>query len=98
MHLNNIYADHELPEDATTKEFLAVQTEGKRQVQRNILHYNLDLIIAVGYRLNSRRATAFRYLTRRRGGAEIRAPFPSRVTPPSPRLRVNPPNPIGGTR
>ncbi len=42
--------------------------------------------------------TADLHLTRRRGGAEIRAPFPSRVTPRSPRFRVNPPNPIGGTR
>ena len=48
MHLRNIYADNELPEPATTNEFLAVQTEGKRQVQRSILHYNLDAIIAVG--------------------------------------------------
>lgn len=60
MHLKNIYADDELPETATAKEFLAVQTEGKRQVQRSIRHYNLDAIIAVGYRVNSKRATAFR--------------------------------------
>ena len=60
MHLKNIFAEHELPEDATAKEFLAVQTEGKREVQRSILHYNLDAIIAVGYRVNSKRATAFR--------------------------------------
>ncbi len=59
-HLRNIYAENELPEAATAKEFLAVQTEGKREVQRRILHYNLDAIIAVGYRVNSRRATAFR--------------------------------------
>ncbi|MDZ4200266.1 MAG: virulence RhuM family protein [Kiritimatiellia bacterium] len=60
MHLKNIFAEKELHETATTKEFLAVQTEGKRQVQRSILHYNLDSIIAVGYRVNSNRATAFR--------------------------------------
>ncbi len=60
MHLKNIYAENELSEAATTKEFLAVQTEGKRQVQRSIRHYNLDAIIAVGYRVNSKRATAFR--------------------------------------
>lgn len=60
MHLKNIYADDELSESATAKDFLAVQTEGKRQVQRRILHYNLDAIIAVGYRVNSKRATAFR--------------------------------------
>ncbi len=60
MHLKNIYAENELPEAATAKEYLAVQTEGTRQVQRSILHYNLDAIIAVGYRVNSMRATAFR--------------------------------------
>jgi hypothetical protein len=60
MHLKNIYADNELAEGATAKDFLAVQTEGKRQVQRQIKHYNLDAIIAVGYRVNSKRATAFR--------------------------------------
>ena len=46
MHLKKIYAENELTESATTKDFLAVQTEGKRQVQRRILHYNLDAIIA----------------------------------------------------
>jgi len=50
MHLKNIYAENELTEPATANDFLAVQTEGKRQVQRRILHYNLDAIIAVGYR------------------------------------------------
>ena len=60
VHLKNIYAENELAEVATANEFLAVQTEGKRQVQRSILHYNLDAIIAVGYRVNSKRATAFR--------------------------------------
>lgn len=42
MHLKNIYAENEISESATTKDFLAVQTEGKRQVQRNIQHYNLE--------------------------------------------------------
>jgi hypothetical protein len=60
MHLRNIYAENELEEAATAKEFLVVQTEGKRQVQRQIKHYHLDAIIAVGYRVNSKRATAFR--------------------------------------
>jgi hypothetical protein len=58
-HLKKIYAEEELPE-STAKEFLVVQTEGQRQVQRSILHYNLDAIIAIGYRVNSKRATAFR--------------------------------------
>ena len=60
VHLKKIYTENELPEAATAKEYLAVQTEGKRQVQRSILHYSLDAIIAVGYRVNSKRATAFR--------------------------------------
>ena len=58
-HLKNIYSENELPEPTTAKEFLVVQMEGKRQVHRSILHYNLDAIIAVGYRVNSKRATAF---------------------------------------
>lgn len=60
MHLKNIYAEGELQEPATAKEFLVVQTEGKRQVQRRLKHYNLDAIISVGYRVNSTRATRFR--------------------------------------
>jgi hypothetical protein len=60
MHLKNIYAEGELQEAATTKEFLVVQTEGKRQVQRRLKHYNLDAIISVGYRVSSTRATRFR--------------------------------------
>ncbi len=60
MHLKNIFADGELVEPATTKDFLAVQTEGQRQVQRNLKHYNLDAIISVGYRVNSKRGVQFR--------------------------------------
>ncbi|WP_322997173.1 RhuM family protein [Castellaniella sp.] len=60
MHLKNIYAAGELTESATAKDFLAVRTEGRRQVQRNLKHYNLDAIISVGYRVNSSRATHFR--------------------------------------
>jgi prophage maintenance system killer protein len=60
MHLKNIYSDEELAEAATAKDFLAVQTEGKRQVQRNLKHYNLDAIISVGYRVNSKRGVRFR--------------------------------------
>jgi prophage maintenance system killer protein len=60
MHLKNVYAGEELDESATTKDFLSVQTEGKRQVQRNLKHYNLDAIISVGYRVNSRRGVQFR--------------------------------------
>lgn len=60
MHLKNIYSDGELQDIATTKDFLVVRLEGKRQVSRSIRHYNLDAIIAVGYRINSHRATQFR--------------------------------------
>jgi len=60
LHLKNIYADGELSEKATAEEFSVVQQEGARQVNRDIMHYNLDAIISVGYRVNSRRATRFR--------------------------------------
>lgn len=60
MHLQNIFKDAELPEQATTKDFLVVRQEGSRQVRRNIKHYNLDAIISVGYRVSSKRATQFR--------------------------------------
>jgi hypothetical protein len=59
-HLKNIYEDAELQEDATCKEILQVQREGKREVSRNTKFYNLDAIISVGYRVNSRKATQFR--------------------------------------
>ncbi|HNB84233.1 MAG TPA: RhuM family protein [Pseudomonadales bacterium] len=60
MHLKNIFAEGELDEPATAKDFLVVQTEGKRQVRRSLKHYNLDAIISVGYRVNSRRGVRFR--------------------------------------
>ena len=60
MHLKNIFQDKELGEQATAKDFLAVQTEGQRRVQRSLKHYNLDAIISVGYRVNSKRAVLFR--------------------------------------
>jgi len=60
MHLKNIFEEGELEEKATIKDFLIVQQEGKRQVQRNISFYNLDIIISVGYRIKSRPATLFR--------------------------------------
>ncbi|MFP4351052.1 MAG: RhuM family protein, partial [Desulfococcaceae bacterium] len=60
MHLKNIYKDGELCEQATTKKFLVVQTEGKRRVSRNLKHYNLDAVISVGYRVNSKRGVQFR--------------------------------------
>lgn len=60
QHIDGIFRDGELDKAATNKHFLLVRTEGKRQVQRNIDHYNLDIIIAVGYRVQSQIATRFR--------------------------------------
>lgn len=60
QHIDGIFRDGELAKAATNKHFLLVRTEGKRQVQRNIDHYNLDIIIAVGYRVQSQIATRFR--------------------------------------
>ncbi len=60
QHLLNVFQDNELEEAATNKDFWIVQTEGGREVRRSVAHYNLDAIIAVGYRVNSRRGTQFR--------------------------------------
>lgn len=60
LHLNNIFHDHELEENSTTEEFSVVRKEGKREVKRTIKHYNLDAIISVGYRVNSKRGVQFR--------------------------------------
>lgn len=60
LHLGNIFKEGELSENATCKEFLQVQTEGSRQVSRKQKFYSIDAIIAVGYRVNSKRATKFR--------------------------------------
>lgn len=60
FHLKNIYADGELNENSTTEEFSVIQQEGTRKVKRKIKFYNLDAIISVGYRVNSRKATHFR--------------------------------------
>ena len=60
LHLKNIYAEEELLPTATTEKFSVVRKEGTREVKRAIDHYNLDAIIAVGYRVNSKKATRFR--------------------------------------
>lgn len=60
LHIKNIYSEGELQEEATCKDFLQVRQEGNRQVQRKLKFYNLDAIVSVGYRVNSRRATQFR--------------------------------------
>lgn len=60
LHLKNIYAENELDKKATTEDFSVVRLEGNRQVTRTVTHYDLDAIISVGYRVNSKKATAFR--------------------------------------
>ena len=60
MHLNHIYSDEELDESATIKEFLIVRFEGARRVTRSVKHYNLDAIISVGFRVNTKRGIKFR--------------------------------------
>lgn len=59
-HIKKIYADSELTPEATIRKFRIVQTEGERQIQRTINHYNLQMIIAVGFKVNSERAVQFR--------------------------------------
>lgn len=60
MHISNIFGDNELDENRTHKKYLLVRQEGGRKVQRNMDHYNLDMIIALGYRVQSQVATRFR--------------------------------------
>lgn len=59
-HIKKIYSDSELEEDSTVRNFRIVQTEGSRQVTRDTKHYNLQMIIAVGFKVNSERAVQFR--------------------------------------
>ena len=59
-HIKNIFESEELEKEATVRDFRTVQMEGKRAVERDRVHYNLDVIIAVGYRVNSKRGTLFR--------------------------------------
>ena len=59
-HIKQIYAENEQDPERTRKNFLIVRQEGKRSVKRNMYHYNLDMIIAVGYRVKSQVATRFR--------------------------------------
>jgi len=60
IHIKNIFEEGELTKDATIKEYLTVQIEGNRKVSRSIEHYNLNLIISIGYRVKSQVATRFR--------------------------------------
>ncbi|MBN2890554.1 MAG: virulence RhuM family protein, partial [Bacteroidales bacterium] len=59
LHIKNVFEEGELQENTTVKDYLTVQTEGKREVQRNLKIYNLDVIISVGYRVKSHRGTQF---------------------------------------
>jgi len=59
-HIQNIYLDLELDENQTRRDFRRVQTEGNKQVERNMSHYSVDMILSVGYRTNSKKATLFR--------------------------------------
>lgn len=54
MHIKNIYDDEELEQNSTCKDFLQVRNEGKRTVSRRLTHYNLDMILSVGYRIKSK--------------------------------------------
>ncbi|MFB7305314.1 virulence RhuM family protein [Heyndrickxia sporothermodurans] len=60
LHIKNIYEEGELLEESTCKNYLQVQNEGEREVKRRVKHYNLEMIIAVGYRVRSHRGTQFR--------------------------------------
>jgi len=60
LHIQNVYSEAELPPEATVKQYLTVQNEGSRRVERLLDHYSLDVVIAVGYRVRSTRGTQFR--------------------------------------
>lgn len=60
QHLKRIYSDNELEPKATIKKYLIVQTEGKREVQREVDHFSLQAIIAVGFKIENERAVQFR--------------------------------------
>ena len=59
-HISNIYKDNELEKNSTIRKFLIVQKEGNRQVSRNVAHYNLQMIIAIGFKVDNERAVQFR--------------------------------------
>lgn len=60
QHIRKVYEDDELTQEATIKKFLIVQKEGERQIQREVIHYSLEMIIAVGFKVNNQRAVRFR--------------------------------------
>ena len=60
LHINNIYKEGELEKETTVKDYLTVQSEGARTIHRRVKYYNLDMIISVGYRVNTKRGIRFR--------------------------------------
>ena len=62
-HIKKVYSDNELEEISTIRNFRIVQTEGNRQINREVKHYNLQMIIAVGFKVNNQRAVRFRVWT-----------------------------------
>ena len=74
-HIKNVYDEDELAREATVAKFATVQTEGTRQVERQIDYYNLDVIISVGYRVKSLRGTQFRQWATKRLNEYIRKGF-----------------------
>ena len=62
LHINNCFKENELEKPSTVKEYLTVQKEGNRNVQRTLEFYNLDVIISVGYRVKSKQGTQFRII------------------------------------
>ncbi len=60
IHIHNVFEEGELREEGTIKDYLIVQSEGQRNVSRKVAHYDLDVIISVGYRVKSHRGTQFR--------------------------------------
>ena len=65
LHVSNVFKEGELEQASTVKEYLTVQQEGKRSISRQVKYYNLDVIISVGYRVKSKRGTAFRIWARK---------------------------------
>jgi len=74
-HIKNVYSEGELTENSTIRKFLIVQKEGNREVSRELLYYNLDVIISVGYRVKSLRGTQFRQWATKRLNEYIRKGF-----------------------
>lgn len=71
LHIKNVFKEGELEPGATVKDYLTVQTEGRRTVSRAVAHYNLDMIIAIGFRVRSSRGTQFRQWANARLGEYI---------------------------